>query len=432
MKDIRELKDLLNEYRLSRPSDISGNRNLVSSSDLRRLMSNIKRRMGKGAKRSQIVKNELFKFWKKKGIAARKRTLEGFKQASNPLLAQMVEEVDAYVKMTEWWKYDKEQIMSAYYWKRGQLPPTDMEKYEESWQTIKAFLTKKFPPPGGNKKKINEGGNIFNAAGDIHITEIGPTVSYVEKLTGLDDLSQHMLGSTGKREFSGDIDLATAGTPEEVQQFFERMRSVIGQDGVRKHGKMVSLLIPIQGFDPSLGGVRTGQVQTDIMFTDDPEWLSFYYHSSDQSALKGMHRNAAIAALASELERKESSTEDTLGRPVWVEKWKWSPIDGLLKVKRVSYRNERTGMWVKKQKDVPLTDATKNPNEIARVLFDGKYGAEALDSVESIVSAVEATYMPDDAERIYKAIAERMLTVQSRNKLELDTKAFPDQVSKYM
>ena len=43
--------------------------------------------------------------------------------------------------------------------------------------------------------------------GAIHIDEIEPTLDALEKKLGI-DLKNNVLGSVGKREFSGDIDVA--------------------------------------------------------------------------------------------------------------------------------------------------------------------------------------------------------------------------------
>ena len=48
------------------------------------------------------------------------------------------------IQLSEWYRYDPKEIMSFIYWLRGQLPPADDEKYEESWKVIKADLTDKF------------------------------------------------------------------------------------------------------------------------------------------------------------------------------------------------------------------------------------------------------------------------------------------------
>ena len=61
--------------------------------------------------------------------------------------------------------------------------------------------------------KITEGGNVFKLADGSEATQrinkadVIPTVQWLEQLTGL-NLVDNMLGSTGYKETSGDLDLA--------------------------------------------------------------------------------------------------------------------------------------------------------------------------------------------------------------------------------
>ena len=60
---------------------------------------------------------------------------------------------------------------------------------------------------------LNEGGNVFKDADGapktqrINQADVEPTVAWLEKLTGL-PLLDNMLGSTGQKPTSGDLDLA--------------------------------------------------------------------------------------------------------------------------------------------------------------------------------------------------------------------------------
>lgn len=362
MKDFDYLKDALNEYRLSRPSDISGTKKL-SGNDMRSLMTNIKKRVVKGDQRKKLVKDELVKFWKKKGLKSKERILKGFKEG----------------------------------------------------------------------EELEEGGNMFNSANKIHISEVPATLQYLEKIVGLPGLAKNTLGSTGKKEFSGDVDVAIPYKDEsEITDMNQKLRDALGPDSVRRQGKMISLLLPIQNFDPSQGEGRTGDVQADLLFTDDPKWLTFFYHSSANSKHKGMHRNIAISALTAELDRRESIQRDDMDRPQWVERWKWSPAAGLGKIKRLSYKNQQTGKWVKKRKDVELEEFTKDPNKIAEILFRGQAGPEALDSLETIVDTVGRVYQKDHAERVYERIAKNITEVHARSDMGVEADSFPEPLQKYL
>ena len=115
---------------------------------------------------------------------------------------------------------------------------------------------------------LTEGGNNFNKAGDIHQSEIPATLKAVEKVSGLDNVPSRVLGSVGKREFSGDIDIATGehkDNTEYAKSLYDKLANVLGNQNVKKQGSTIFALFPIVGFDQSLkSSSRTGFVQVDF------------------------------------------------------------------------------------------------------------------------------------------------------------------------
>ena len=119
-----------------------------------------------------------------------------------------------------------------------------------------------------NNMKINEGGNIFKdekgqaATQRINLADVNPTVSYLEKLTGL-TLLDNMLGSTGRKSTSGDLDLAINAKEHTKDELYQKLvaKGVDPKD-IAKSGDSVHYKAPING-DPA-----NGYVQTDFMFGD--------------------------------------------------------------------------------------------------------------------------------------------------------------------
>lgn len=256
------------------------------------------------------------------------------------------------------------------------------------------------------EKRILEGGNAVPNAGAIHISEIEPTIKNIEKITGLKGLSKNVLGSVGKKEYSGDIDLAINLSPEEYKALGDKLETKLGKENVNRKGTIFSAF-PIIDYDPSKDGrqPRTGVVQVDFM-NGDPEWLKLFHHSpGDESVFKGAHRNLALASLAAQLERKASEEMDDFDRPVWEERWQWSVKHGLIKVRKESRTNENTGKTIKAQSLTPTNKGTKNAAQIAKILFKGKAGAEALNSMESIIDAIKKSYTPEEAAVIFERMA---------------------------
>jgi hypothetical protein len=194
-----------------------------------------------------------------------------------------------------------------------------------------------------------EGGNVFKTAeGQPATTRISrenvvPTVQWLEQLTGL-NLVDNMLGSTGRKETSGDLDLGIDETKITKDVLIQQLlkRGVKAED-IKKSGDSVHLKTPI------LGDKSNGFVQTDFMF-GDPEFQKFALNTGE-SNYKGVHRAILLASIAK------------------AQGMKWSYKNGLV---------DRDSNEI----------ITKNPQEIAQNLINGN--AADLSSVESIVKKIKA------------------------------------------
>ena len=141
-----------------------------------------------------------------------------------------------------------------------------------------------------------EGGNVFKLAdGQSATTRISrenvvPTVQWLEQLTGL-SLVDNMLGSTGRKETSGDLDLGIDASKISKEVLTQQLlKKGIKAEDIRKSGDSVHLKTPI------LGDAVNGYVQTDFMF-GDPEFQKFALNVGD-SDFKGVHRAILLASIA--------------------------------------------------------------------------------------------------------------------------------------
>jgi len=208
--------------------------------------------------------------------------------------------------------------------------------------------------------KLFEGGNVFKLAdGQPATTRISrenvvPTVQWLEKLTGL-NLVDNMLGSTGRKETSGDLDLGIDETKITKDVLIQQLlkRGVKAED-IKKSGDSVHVKTPI------LGDAENGYVQTDFMF-GDPEFQKFALNTGE-SDYKGVHRALLLASIAK------------------AQGMKWSYKNGLV--------DRETNEII-----------TKNPQEIAEKLINGT--TADLSSVESIVKKIKAR--PDYEELVKDA-----------------------------
>jgi hypothetical protein len=196
-----------------------------------------------------------------------------------------------------------------------------------------------------------EGGNVFKLAdGTAATTRIArdnvvPTVQWLEQLTGL-SLVDNMLGTTGRKETSGDLDLAVDADKISKDVLIQQLLNKgVAQADIRKSGDNVHLKTPILG-DPA-----NGYVQTDFMF-GRPAWQHFAMAGSPEgSPYKGLHRHLLLASIAK------------------AQGMKWSYKNGLM--------DRETNQVI-----------TQDPTEIAQKLFGGM--PADLASVETIVSKIKS------------------------------------------
>ena len=199
---------------------------------------------------------------------------------------------------------------------------------------------------------IKEGGNVFKDENGgpgtqrINKADVAPTIKWLEKITGL-DLLDNALGTTGKKDTSGDLDIAvdvSKLSKEDLVSIFTK--AGYDKSYVKKSGDSVHFKTPINGDE------KNGFVQTDFMF-GDPEWMKFSMAGGAQdSQFKGMHRHLLLSSIAK------------------AQGLKWSYKNGLV--------NRETGEVI-----------TKDPNKIAEMLLGKGKTREDMASVESVNNAIK-------------------------------------------
>jgi len=250
---------------------------------------------------------------------------------------------------------------------------------------------------------LKEGGSM-PGVGPIHIDEIEPTLDALEKILKI-DLKDNVLGSVGKKQFSGDIDVAIQLAPEEIEGFVEKLKKVPEIMDLAK-SSVIMTKVKIVNFDQSKQTLkpRTGFVQVDFM-PGDPGWMKTYYHSPSEteSKYKGVFRNIMIATIAAVLDRKDSEEKIDDGRPVESERWMWSPADGLVRIKRTPVPNKKGDGFTKKNNNEIIGDPIKDAAGIAKALkLDGP---QDLNSYESLKKAIEQNYPKDMVDNILDGFA---------------------------
>ena len=248
---------------------------------------------------------------------------------------------------------------------------------------------------------ISEGGSM-PGVGAIHIDEINPTLIPLEKELGI-DLRNNTLGSVGKREFSGDIDVALKIDADKLPEFVKRLEASNQILGVAK-SSVIMTKVKIANFDETKedGRPRTGYVQVDFM-PGDPDWLKTYYHSPNEkdSQYKGVYRNLMIASIAGEykVENSEETIDD--GRPLQSKRFMFSPRDGLVRVLRRPVPKASGNGYTKKNNNKIIDGPWKTADSIAKNLkLDN---GEDLYSYETLVTAIKKNLPPEDQKNIFTA-----------------------------
>lgn len=252
---------------------------------------------------------------------------------------------------------------------------------------------------------LNEGGSM-PGVGAIHIDEIEPTLDSLEKILGI-DLKNNTLGSVGKKEFSGDIDIALEIKPEDIPAFVEKLKDIPEVLDLAK-SSVIMTKVKIANYDANKqveGKPRTGYVQVDFM-PGDPGWLKTYYHAPHEkdSKYKGVYRNLLLASIVARVNRKDSPEKIEDGRPLKSERYMWSPTDGLIKVLRTPVPNKKGDGYTKKNDNQIIDGPYKNPDEIAKVLKLGN--ADSLYSYETLRKAIDKNYPPELVKLILKDFSE--------------------------
>ena len=256
---------------------------------------------------------------------------------------------------------------------------------------------------------LSEGGSL-PGVGAIHIDEINPTLIPLEKELGI-DLRNNALGSVGKREFSGDIDVALKIDADKIPEFVERLKKSSQIMDIAK-SSVIMTKVKIMDFDENKddGRPRTGYVQVDFM-PGDPDWLKTYYHSPHEkdSQYKGVYRNLMIASIAGDykVENSEETIDD--GRPLQSKRFMFSPRDGLVRVLRRPVPAKSGNGYTKKNNNKIIDGPWKTADAIAKNL--GLDNGDDLDSYETLVKVIKKNLSPEDQKNIFTAFT-RNNTIQ--------------------
>jgi cytidyltransferase-like protein len=249
---------------------------------------------------------------------------------------------------------------------------------------------------------LTEGGNIFEETQRINKVDVVPTVKWLEGITGL-KLQDSMLGTTGEKETSGDLDLGVDEktiTKDELVNKLKNwaVKNKIPEDKIFntsktkttepfKHGWIAKTGTNVHFKTPINGNFKNGFVQTDFMFTPDMEWTKYSLKGTPEisSPFKGAEKHMLLGKLA-----KVSNPS----RPM-----SWSYLNGLL--------DSETREVI-----------SKNPDEMAKLILGSTATGDTLRSVERILQYIKNNNLYDKFKQQIEAFrVERGFSEEDINKL---------------
>lgn len=202
------------------------------------------------------------------------------------------------------------------------------------------------------------------------------------------------LGSAGKKlphNTSGDLDIAldwravakhfgTKTEKETASALQHVLHTQFGEAKILMGGAIVSFALPISNVD----GSQPGEVvQCDLMFTEDPSYAKFGYHSPAEvdSKYKGLYRNEilfAIAAHANPQDGQPAADGSFVRTRVW-----FDTANGLLSGQQRIFPNGKKVM-------IARVVVTRNPADVVKILLGPTFKVSDADSFETLWKAIHS------------------------------------------
>ncbi len=242
------------------------------------------------------------------------------------------------------------------------------------------------------------GGNAIKKSVSIKKEFIEPTLNYIySKFLPKIKISKNdtrILGSVGKKQVSGDIDIAidfrkiiiNNNLAEDYVGFFIYEASGVFSEVIQMKGiNVVSVACPIIGETDKF-------VQVDFMLTDNLEFAEFAYYSPSQleSKYKGLYRNILLYEVLKAIGFK--ITKEVSGNAREWESYNFNINKGLMK--RVQSVEGKKGILLRPKtiKEVPVT---KDPETILEIVFGDKIkNIEEINTFEKLFKLITTLKLP--------------------------------------
>lgn len=253
-------------------------------------------------------------------------------------------------------------------------------------------------------KYLKEGGAALKSKNVIRIAknDIPATIKHVSQISGVPTKDMYPVGSVGKTDTSGDIDLAIDVRKHDPERLHQKMLDALGGEdfGVFNRGtKVGSYAVPIKGRGKQM-------VQVDFMFVRNPIWAQFaYFSAGDKSKYKGAVRAVLMSSVASSLDEKGKDVFHYDGDDLIVRVGRGiDPSLGLKRLFQMRPRKKSGEGYVKTPKRVTPEEiraaypdlefegsdlVIDDPQEVVSVLFGPNVKPSNVDTAEEILQLIK-------------------------------------------
>ena len=281
------------------------------------------------------------------------------------------------------------------------------------------------------------GGKAFEGVTQrIQKMDIEPTVKWLmnrweDSYLQPEPFMDRLLGSAGKNEDSGDIDLNLRIELYDQAKVAKDLEQILGTDHVkaRPGNNQIFTAVPIRG------DAANGFVQVDFMFGDF-EWQKFSYFStqhdpnmplnryywrqdSSKSLLKGLYRTELIKAMVafnSDWVLEENGEMVARVGPTFfhdkgcVWRYRHRPMrkDGTGRIKALKELSKDEFFAIYPSAVVARTDVVTDPAKVAQMILSEHHHVENLATFETTWIAMTQLYNSADQKLITKIYLERL------------------------
>jgi len=240
---------------------------------------------------------------------------------------------------------------------------------------------------------IQEGGNAFSGLSRINKDAVNPTIDKVESEIlrpafgneAVKGKSWVLLGSAGKKETSGDLDIAFSSKSD----FTEIARKLTDQSEKKGYEvrilaglKIVTIKFPIY----SAGKESEEFVQVDMMVTKNLPYTEFFGHVPEpgKTNYKTSYRNHFLRAIAQEVIRKEVKGITT--------RYSLSGVNGINLITTTNI--SATGKPIKNPRILTSKTIASTPIKILKLLLGQDTTLEDGESFESVLAKINSPKFP--------------------------------------